>query len=236
MTSAAPVKVLVTGFGAFLDVSTNPSWEIACRLASFMPGLNGELIQIIVPTKPMQAAYHDIKEQVTALIELHTPDIVVHMGLELDSRRGVFKVERSAPREGYHEFPDIRRKVFTRAENKKAFAKSPASLSTTLDIDAADEMWQASCASITLAKAASKNAKSNKSSDMQNVLVQLSDNVGTYVCGFCYYIALLHMQSLTGRRHAVFLHVPPLETEADILVGVRVTQEVVRALVRVLGS
>jgi pyrrolidone-carboxylate peptidase len=235
MTSAAPVKVLVTGFGAFLNVSTNPSWEIARRLPSSIMSLSGESIQVIVPTDPMPAAYHDIKEQVSSLIDLHAPDIVVHMGLDVDSGRGVFKVERSAPREGYHEIPDVCRKVYTRAENKKGFGKSPASLSTTLDVDAVEEIWRAGCASVTLAKEqrASHTAK-GKSSGIKNVLVHLSDDVGTYVCGFCYYVALLHMQSHTGKRHAVFFHVPPLETEAEILVGVRVTQEVVRALVQVM--
>lgn len=236
MASAAPVRVLLTGFGAFLDISDNPSWEIARRLPSSISGLDGESIQIIVPPDPMPAAYHRIMEQVTTLIELHTPDIVIQMGLDVDSGPGIFKVERSAPREGYHDIPDIRRQVFTRAENKKAFARSPVSLSTTLNVDAAEKIWQVNCASITLGKAhkASSNAKKGRSSGIQNVLVQLSDDVGTYVCGFCYYVALLHMQSHTGKRHTVFLHVPPLETEADILAGVKVAQEVIRALVQVM--
>ncbi|KAF2621999.1 hypothetical protein BU25DRAFT_443512 [Macroventuria anomochaeta] len=189
--------------------------EIAARLPASIPGLDGESIQLVVPTDPMPAAYHDIKEQVTVLIETHSPNLVVHMGLE---------------------FPDIRRKVFTRAVNKKVFAKSPVSLSTTLDTDAAEEIWRAGCASITLAtqKGSQHDAKKGIRPRLQNVLVQISDDIGTYVCGFCYYVALLHLQSLTGRRHAVFFHVPPLETEADILVGVRVTQEVVRALVYVM--
>ncbi|KAJ4384958.1 hypothetical protein N0V86_000563 [Didymella sp. IMI 355093] len=149
---------------------------------------------------------------------------------------GVFKIERSAPREGYHEFPDIRRRVFTRVENKKEFAKAPASLATSLHVDAAEEIWRPACAPITLAtsKVSQQSAKKGIRSEKQNVHVQLSDDVGTYVCGFCYYTALLHLQSHTGKRHAVFLHVPPLETEADMLVGVRVVGEVVRAMVHVM--
>jgi pyroglutamyl-peptidase len=133
MTSAAPVKVLVTGFGPFLDITTNSSWEIARRLPASILGLDGESIHLIVPDDPMPAAYHDIKTQVASLIDTHAPDLVVHMGLDVDSGPGVFKIERSAPREGYHEFPDIRRKVYTRIENKKDFAKAPASLTTSLD-------------------------------------------------------------------------------------------------------
>lgn len=238
MASNAPVKVLVTGFGPFLDVTTNPSWEIARRLPASILGLDGQSIQVIVPEASMPAAYHNIKAQVASLIDTHAPDLVVHMGLDVDSGPGVFKIERTAPKEGYHEFPDIRRKVFTRVENKKEFAKAPASLTTSLDVGAAEEIWRAACAPIILTLATSKvsqqNAKKGTQAAKQNVRVELSDDVGTYVCGFCYYVALLHLQSHTGKRHAVFLHVPPLETEADILVGVRVIEEVVRALVHVM--
>ena len=158
------IKVLVTGFGLFLDMTINPSWEIARKLSASIVGLDGRLIQLIVSNDPMPPAYHDIKDQVAALLETHTADLVVHMGLDVGSGRGIFKVERSAPREGYHEFPDIRRKVFTRIENKTTFAKSPAALSTTLDIDAAAEVWSAGCASITLAtqRGSQQNAKKGK--------------------------------------------------------------------------
>ena len=235
MSPTTPVKVLLTGFGPFLDVKTNPSWEIARKLPPSIAGLHGESIQLIVPTDPMPAAYHDIRDQVMALIDAHVPDLVVHIGLDVDSR-GIFRVERSAQREGYHQFPDIRRKVFTRAENKTAFAKSPVSLSTTLDLDAAEDVWRSGCASTTLATNSDSHhgAKKTKRPEKQSVLVQLSDDVGTYVCGFCYYVALLHLQTRTGTRRAVFFHVPPLESDADIAVGVRVTQELVRALVQVM--
>lgn len=236
MSDTVPIKVLLTGFGPFLDVSTNPSWEIARRLPTSFDGPRGEPIQVIVPANPMPAAYHDIRSQVTHLIETHTPDLVVHMGLDVDSGPGVFKVERSAPREGYHQYPDIRRRVFTRAENRTAFAKSPVSLSTTIGLDAAEAVWQSGCASFVLAANTDphQHAKKSKQPQKQTVHVKLSDEVGNYVCGFCYYVALLHLQMFTGHRHAVFIHVPRLDTEADLALGVKVTQEVVRALVQVM--
>lgn len=236
MASTSPINVVVTGFGPFLDVETNYSWEIASRLPASLQGLNGESIQLVVPSGPMPAAYHDIQTQVTTLIGTHAPSLLVHMGLEVDSGPGVFKIERSALKEGYHEYPDIHRKVFTRMENKKEFAKAPASLTTSLDLDAAEDIWRVACAPITLAtsKVSQHGAKKGIRPEKQMVLVQVSDDVGTYVCGFCYYVALLNLQKHTGKRHAVFLHVPPLETEVDIMVGVRVTQELIRALVHVM--
>ena len=126
------------------------------------------------------------------------------MGLDVDSR-GIFRVERSAQREGYHQFPDICRKVFTRAENKTAFAKSPVSLSTTLDLDAAEDVWRSGCASTSCALGRRPDVDAARA-----------------------------LQTHTGTRRAVFFHVPPLETEADMAVGVRVTQELIRALVQVM--
>jgi pyroglutamyl-peptidase len=193
----------------------------------------GETINVVVPAEPTPAAYHKILTQTSQLIEQHAPDLIVHMGLDVDSCPGVFKLERSSLKEGYHDIPDIDRKVFTRAENKKVFAKSPASLVTTLNIDAAAELWQAGCSSLQLHKASepSKAKGKGKSESGQAVNVRLSDDVGAYVCGFQYYVSMLEVQKRSGRRDAVFFHVPRLEGEMQVNVGVRVTEELIKALV-----
>jgi pyroglutamyl-peptidase len=200
--------------------------------------LGGETIHIIVPVEPTPAAYHKIYTQTSQLIEQHAPDLIVHMGLDVDSGTGVFKVERSALKEGYHDIPDIDRKVFTRAENKKTFAKSPASLVTTLDIDSAAGMWQAACSSIQIPTASeSPKAKGKtKGEARQRVDVRTSDDVGTYVCGFQYYVSMLETQKRSGRRDVVFYHVPRLESEMQVNIGVKVTEELIRALVEVKGQ
>jgi pyroglutamyl-peptidase len=252
---AEHIKVLVTGFGVrrsfalctprlsaddlqpFLDITTNPSWEIARQLPSSLTRMDGETIDIIVPEDATPAAYHKILAQTTHLIEQHAPNFVVHMGLDVDSGPGVFKIERSALKEGYHDIPDIDRKVFTRAENKKIFAKSPASLVTTLDIDAAAATWQAGCSSFQLPKASefSKAKDKGKNESKQAVDVRLSDDVGTYVCGFQYYVSMLETQKRSGRRDVIFFHVPRLEGEPQVKVGVKVTEELIKALVGVQG-
>lgn len=195
--------------------------------------MDGESIAIIVPPEATPAAYHKILAQITQLIEHHAPDMIVHMGLDVDSGPGVFKVERSAPKEGYHDIPDMDRKVFTRVENKKIFGKAPACLATSLNIESAAESWQAACSSITLpaSVAASKSKGKSKGGTKQPVDVRLSDDVGTYVCGFQYYSSLLQMQKNTGSRDLVFFHVPKLEGEEEIRVGIRVTEELLKALV-----
>ena len=89
---------------------------------------------------------------------------------------------------GYHDIPDVERKVLTRAENKKLFGKGPASLVTTLDLDTAVE---------------------------------------------AYYISMSEMQKKTGKQNVVFLHVPKLDSEEELQVSVRVTEELIKALIGV---
>ena len=144
-------------------------------------------------------------------------------------------MERGALKEGYHDIPDIDRKVFTRAENKKTFGKSPASLATSLNIDSAVEAWVAACSSLAMSKGpGAPTAKhKGKKASKQPIEVRLSDDVGTYVCGFQYYSSMLQTQNTTGRRDIVFLHLPRLESTEELEIGRRVTEELIKALVDV---
>jgi pyroglutamyl-peptidase len=227
----------LTDIQPFLDITTNPSWEIARQLPGSLSRVEGETIDIIVPEDATPAAYHRILAQTTQLMAQHEPDLVVHMGLDVDSGPGVFKIERSALKEGYHDIPDIDRKVFTRAENKKIFAKSPASLVTTLDIDTAAATWKDACSSLHLPKASKFSLAKGKSKDesRQALDVRLSDDVGTYVCGFQYYVSMLETQKRSSQRDVVFFHVPKLEGETQVKVGVEVAEELIKALVEVQG-
>ncbi|CZR67944.1 uncharacterized protein PAC_17843 [Phialocephala subalpina] len=110
MGSTSEPTVLVTGFGEFLDIKTNPSWEIASSLPQTING-----IRIIIEPQPLKAIYHSLLD-VPKLLEKHNPDIVIHIGLAVD--RNYFAIEKGADRDGYHQFPDEARKVFTRAESK----------------------------------------------------------------------------------------------------------------------
>lgn len=156
------------------------------------------------------------------------------MGLAVD--RDYFAVEQSALKEGYHDIPDIERKVITRAENKKLFGKASSSLATSFDLDSVVAAWQAACGHLTFPVSGESGkgkggAKGKGKQERRKVDVRLSDDVGTYVCGLIYFGSLLEMQKRKGTRDVVFLHVPSLEGAGEVEVGVEVTRELIVALV-----
>ncbi|KAF2872801.1 hypothetical protein BDV95DRAFT_606371 [Massariosphaeria phaeospora] len=234
MTKSTPpdeVRVLVTGFGPFLDITTNPSWEIARALPPDLQSSHpSSRIRLIVPASPLPAAYHPILAQTTALIDQHDPHLIVHIGLAVD--RDYFAVEQSAAKDGYHDIPDVDRKVFTRAENKKVFGKAAEELRTALDLEAAVGAWQGACSGIVATRKEGGKKKKKTAKELARAVdVRLSDDVGTFVCGFAYYVSLLEMQKRWGRRDVVFLHVPRLEGAEEVRGGVEVTKALIRVLV-----
>ncbi|KAF2787953.1 peptidase C15, pyroglutamyl peptidase I-like protein [Melanomma pulvis-pyrius CBS 109.77] len=258
MTERKQAKVLITGFGPFLDILTNPAWEVSRRLPpTLTTPTSSTTTRLIVPDFPIPAKYHDILTTTPALIKEHNPDIVVHIGLA--HGRTWFAVEKGAQKEGYHEVLDMGRKVFTRAENKKLWGKEVGRLESTLELEVAVEAWSEEVRGVGLPprdsssgpgvggeakergkkgkqktkEAADSYSNAKGKSAREQVDVRLSDDVGNYVCGFMYYVSLLEMQRSTGRMDTVFFHVPYLESEEEVLVGVRVAEALIRALVGV---
>ncbi|KAF2106969.1 hypothetical protein BDV96DRAFT_617140 [Lophiotrema nucula] len=241
-SNSKPIRVLVTGFSPFQQVTLNPSWEIAKQLPKTLTSHNGDNIELLIPGQHVPSVYQELLTQSPTLIEKYDPDIVLHIGLAAGYEW--FAAEQSANREGYHEIPDNERRVITRAENKKLFGKSPASLASSLDLESAVETWRNSLRGFTFPAKKSdnrvapkgkeqikrngsgKSAKANKGID-----VRLSNSVGNYVCGFVYYVSLLEMQKRKGRRDVAFLHTPLLEGDEEIGIGVQVAKELVKALV-----
>ena len=173
---------------------------------------------------------------------------MLHIGLATE--RDYFAIEQSADRDDYHQNLDVDRKVFTKAETKKSWGttKSGAErLSTTLDLDDVMERWRKGLGLSTTensgggekeerggeGKKKKKKQKRGAADMAVDVDVRLSDGVGNYVCGFIYYATLagLARQRDDSQRRAVFLHVPPLETEVDVEKGVKVVLALIEALV-----
>lgn len=160
---------------------------------------------------------------------------MLQIGLAVDQEH--FSIERSAPKEGYHEIPDNNRRVITRAENKKLFVKKPQSLASSLDLDTAFSTLSGQLYGLTLPSATStEHQKAKGKQKGKPVDVQLTDNVGNYVCGFVYYLSMLEMEKRGKRRDVVFLHVPMLKGEGEVAIGVKVVVELVKSLVEVWKS
>ncbi|KAL9617039.1 MAG: hypothetical protein Q9160_008156 [Pyrenula sp. 1 TL-2023] len=225
------IKVLVTGFGAFHDIKVNPSYEIASRLPSSLNTINGTNVSLIIYPSPVPVAYNVVQTLVPRLLEEHRPDIVVHLGL--DTGRDYFALEASAPRDGYHQVPDTTRKVFTKAEAKSLWGKLDEHLTTTVDREDVLQRMQASFArSHGTKKASAKKGGKKDGKVVTENDVRLSDDVGTYICGFIYYTSLAwFVQNSANRRPVVFFHVPTLPTGEDLDEATKITTVLIEALV-----
>lgn len=164
-------------------------------------------IRIITQPESLKAAYHDLLE-VPKLLEEAKPDVVIHIGLAAE--RNYFAIERGAGRDGYHQYPDEARKVFTKAENKKLWGKSPARLDSSLDFSDILVKWK---------------AQAGKDVDLRT-----SDDVGSYVCGFVYYVSMEYSWKKGRGMPVVFMHVPPLPRKEDIAKGEKVILALIRAI------
>lgn len=160
-----------------------------------------------MPPEPLKAEYHSLLET-TKLLEEHQPDVVIHIGLAAD--RDYFAIEKGAKRNGYHEIPDEKRKVFTRVETKKVWGKSPARLDTTLDVEDILQKWKENLAA--------DNTKAKGKDKLNAVHISTSDDVGNYVCGFVYYASLEWLwrkNGPQGERQVLFFHVPKMEGNVE---------------------
>jgi pyroglutamyl-peptidase len=148
--------------------------------------------------------------------------VVIHIGLAFD--RSYFAIEKGAPRDGYHAIPDEDRKVFTKAENKKLWGKSPERLDPGFNFEKALEGWKKAVSGGVKGKGKGKGK--GREEDLR-----VSDDVGVYICGFVYYLSLERLRESKKRSLVVFLHVPPLEGREEVERGVQIVIGLVKALV-----
>lgn len=176
--------------------------------------------------------YHKLLEVSPRLIQQHNPTIVLHIGLAVE--RDYFAVEQSAYRDGYHEYPDMERKVISKLDVKKIWGKKSAeNLSSSFDLESVVEVWKRNLGSRSDNKARGK--RDVKLSQQQLPDVRFSDDVGAWVCGLVYYSSLVEFsKSSGGQRNVVFLHVPPLSGDSELEMGKEVVLCLIMALVESL--
>ncbi|KAF2678872.1 peptidase C15, pyroglutamyl peptidase I-like protein [Lentithecium fluviatile CBS 122367] len=243
-------RVLVTGFGPFQGVPNNPSWGIASRLPTSLPGN----IELTIHPAAVPVAYHPVIDLLPGLIEKVQPDIALHIGVA--AGRKYFAVEQTSRKGVYWFSRDVDGEVFENAEGEALWGDQPEKLSTDLDLEAVVQDWQTRTENVTwppslssssfLSKIATPSSPVSVSlgGDTLDVLeeqsqidsdeVRWSDAVGSYLCAFIYYADMVEMSrnGKAQRRDVSFMHVPMLESEEELSVGVDVTIELVQALVR----
>jgi pyroglutamyl-peptidase len=223
-----PTTILITGFGPFLKITTNPSFEIVRNLPNQITH-HGQEITIHAHPTPLKVSYHDCASLLPSLLTEKEWDVVIHIGLDVES--SYFHIEKGAMREGYHTYPTEDRKVFTKAENKKLWGKSPDRLEGGFDFDTALEVWRRE---VCCAKGKEKGKGKGKGQGNGKVgeeELRVTDEVGSYICGFVYYFSLEGLWKENKTRKVMFLHVPMLEGLDEVEKGVGVVLGLVRALV-----
>lgn len=209
------VTVLVTGFGAFRQFKRNPSWLICEGLPSEITSKSTNTrIEIIKSQQPVRVAYNYIADTIPPLLDGVKPDIVLHMGLA--AGRSFWSFELQAPRGSYEIFPDEDGNKFSPEEIRRVCSEGPDWLSPTFDCADAFDRWE---------KAVGRAVPA--------ATCKTSRDPGTFGCGFIYYISLSQYlkKGPKAERPVMFLHVPTADTDAEIVDGVKIATELIRALV-----
>ncbi|KAH3955574.1 hypothetical protein HBI56_019230 [Parastagonospora nodorum] len=233
--------VMVTGFPD-QNTSKMPSREFIYQLPPDTRATNGEYIEIFPMDKPLQESATTKHREWLAItadqVKQWSPDLVVHVRLDVNNGAGVFKLGRAAPKEGCHNIPDVDRKAFTRAGYKNVFTKPAAFLNTNLDIDSVFEIWQTACSSLTSSVAMESSMKNGTLEFKYKwaVDVKLSDEPTSYTCGYQYYISMLQAEKTTGKKDHVFVSVPKCEIKEEVRLSTQVIEELIKAVVDVQGK
>ncbi|KAI0998825.1 hypothetical protein K3495_g9371 [Podosphaera aphanis] len=214
------IRVLVTGFGAFLaDQPQNPALEIVRKLPQTLPATQiGETsippVQIVITPDPIKVAYRAVRDLIPSLWDRKRADMAIHIGLAQD--RDYYSIERLAHRDGYRMAdvdgfmcPDSRGHMA--ADPNWVWYGLPEELKSDLDIDDVWKRWKTSLMSADL---------------------RVSDDPGRYLCDFIYYSSLAYLAQSSRKKLVTFLHVPPHADETAISFGTEVTIKLIQAMVQ----
>ena len=165
-----------------------------------------------MPEEALRVAYQDVIEAVPKFLSAKHPkyDIILHIGLA--AGRKYFSLERQSCRDGYFA-RDVDGCYFSQADAAKLFSHCPEVLKPTFDSADVGHRWKANIGDL-------------------KADLRLSDDPGTYLCGFIYYLSMSTLWKQNAEeRPIMFLHVPDLPTEEEVDQGRQVAIALIRALV-----
>lgn len=182
---------------------------------------------------------------VPPLVQQVQPDIALHMGVA--AGRTYFAVEQTSQKNQYSFSPDIDGQVFEDYEGEAIWGDQPQKLSTDIDLQAVVADWQKRTSDITWPANLNEFLTNSSLVPKSRVNVQLledvmgvkaddvrwSDAVGSYLCAFIYYADMVQMSKVSKdkKRDVAFMHVPLLEGEEELELGVEVASALIQALV-----
>lgn len=158
--------------------------------------------------------------------------------------RNYFAVEQTSRKDGYQWARDVDNQVFTVEEQNAIWGQEELVLTTDLDLRSVVANWQNGTSSINWPvdmNEVGESAAPRRPVDVKMVEdvmdtddVRWSDEIGNYLCGFIYYTDLVEMKKhgKNKKRDVAFMHVPSLNTEEELQMGVDVAVELVKAMVQ----
>ena len=159
------VKVVMTGFGPFMNIASNPSWTVV-QEAEQLLSHNADMKLVCV--QELTVVYSEVSKRIKQMHDDFTPDLSIHVGVA----KGYDKItiESQSVRSGYT-IEDVNGKTPLGSQAvTEALVPPKECIITSIDVE---KIFIICCE-----KLAGK------------VGFQVSTDPGLYLCGFCYYSSL----------------------------------------------
>ncbi|MBW0499503.1 hypothetical protein O181_039218 [Austropuccinia psidii MF-1] len=208
------LKVLITGFGAFNDHETNPSFEVVKGLPRSI-FVGSRRLELVVHPEPVKVAYRTVRKLLPELYAQHESiDLVIHLGLD-ELSQGEYSLEKLARKKGY-DSKDVDGIIGDQVNFEAGWedwGDGPDDLKTSIEVEKVIE-----------------NLKDKLESDVK---IRSSNDAGHYLCEYIYYGSLFHFSSVLkkSRLPVTFLHVPASVEARAIERGRRILLEVIGSIV-----
>ncbi|MBL1147486.1 MAG: hypothetical protein HND56_02300 [Pseudomonadota bacterium] len=187
----AVMRLLVTGFPAFLTVRRNPSEILVRKLQTenWRPFENCRTDYAVLPMD-----YDETRKIIQGFFDDDPPDVVVHLGLAVSS--SAIRLEKFAKNLVFPKDPaqQIRIEEAEEGDCGDVAADGAARLKATLPLEKV------------------------KQALLQNdIPCVISEDAGTYLCNFASYVTAYEIRRRNSKSLSGFIHIPFTTAERDIL-------------------
>ncbi|MFH4980543.1 hypothetical protein AB6A40_007252 [Gnathostoma spinigerum] len=193
--------IVITGFGSFDKYDRNPSQTVVENIQT--NGICDIAPEFCLVTEILPVVYDDVDRIVNGLWDLHSPHLVVHVGVGYKKR--TIGLEQQSFGRGYCYY-DVKGHVPILNICSSCKPSPDPVIRSTLNCE---EM--------------AVNVANKLCRDSLEVLkIEKSDDPSRFLCGYTYYISLCH-----DPRRSLFIHIPEPDEVVTIDVIIRVVKEVI---------